>query len=519
MHAHPRPDSRPESIAPRQGIVTLTGYGLRVAIEHGRLALSDGLGGERRVARLSKATCGLKRLVILGHSGTVSLEALRWLHDVNAGVVQIDADGRLVLAWAPLAERPTALRRAQALAAGGEIGNGIVRWLLSEKVSGQAEVAERAGKADATRVIEGLANELGAATDLGTVAHFESQAARAYWDALAETPVEFARRDERKVPEHWKSLGSRKSPLTGSPRSAANPANAILNYLYAILEAETRIAVLTVGLDPSLGLMHTDQANRDSLALDVMEAVRPKVDSWLLDFLATSHFAKQDFFERADGTVRLTSRIASGLAEKTARALLTGKGQLRGMRIRKGVLPTPLTQGNRSVGRAKYRTNPRRDLSTKSPAPDTLRLCRECGSRLPKGRRIFCSPECSAAYDRDVHAPKFAASGMKVLARLRLDGSDPSHGGEVGRKRGASNARRAQERSTWKELGLDVDQEKERFKRDILPRLQDVPLSRIMKATGFSRRYASLARRGLYTPHPVHYEALAMIVAGRQAEP
>ncbi len=44
----------------------------------------------------------------------------------------------------------------------------------------------------------------------------------------------------------------------------------------------------------------------------------------------------------------------------------------------------------------------------------------------------------------------------------------------------------------------------------------DVPLGRIMKATGFSRRHASLAPRGLYTPHPVHYDALAMLVGSRQ---
>jgi hypothetical protein len=98
---------------------------------------------------------------------------------------------------------------------------------------------------------------------------------------------------------------------------------------------------------------------------------------------------------------------------------------------------------------------------------------------------------------------------MQKLARLRSEGRDPSHGGEVGRKRGASNARRGQERSKWKELGLDADREKARFKRDILPLLQGIPLSHIMKATGFSRRYASMARRGLYTPHPAHYDALA----------
>ncbi|MCX6072626.1 MAG: hypothetical protein NTU91_17530, partial [Chloroflexi bacterium] len=61
---------------------------------------------------------------------------------------------------------------------------------------------------------------------------------------------------------------------------------------------------------------------------------------------------------------------------------------------------------------------------------------------------------------------------MAKLSKLRAEGADPSHSGVIGRKRGASNARRAQERAKWMGLGLDVDQEKERFKRDILPLLQ-----------------------------------------------
>jgi hypothetical protein len=68
---------------------------------------------------------------------------------------------------------------------------------------------------------------------------------------------------------------------------------------------------------------------------------------------------------------------------------------------------------------------------------------------------------------------------------------------------------------TWNDFGLDVALEKERFRRDILPGLQGIPLSRIMEAMGFSRRFASLARRGLYTPHPVHYDALATLVGSR----
>ncbi len=42
----------------------------------------------------------------------------------------------------------------------------------------------------------------------------------------------------------------------------------MLNYLYAILEAETRIVAFAMGLDPALGVIHADRPHRDSLACD-----------------------------------------------------------------------------------------------------------------------------------------------------------------------------------------------------------------------------------------------------------
>ncbi len=64
----------------RHGVLVLSGYGLRIAVERGHLVVEDGIGPQRRSARLAKATCGLRRLVVLGHSGTVSLEALQLAH-------------------------------------------------------------------------------------------------------------------------------------------------------------------------------------------------------------------------------------------------------------------------------------------------------------------------------------------------------------------------------------------------------------------------------------------------------
>ena len=61
------------------------------------------------------------------------------------------------------------------------------------------------------------------------------------------------------------------SPLTGSPRLAANPPNAILNFLDALLESEARLAAAALGLDPCMGVLHVDTTARDSLACDLME--------------------------------------------------------------------------------------------------------------------------------------------------------------------------------------------------------------------------------------------------------
>ena len=98
------------------------------------------------------------------------------------------------------------------------------------------------------------------------------------------------------------------------PCRATDPANAILNYLYAILEAEARIAALRMGLDPGLGFLHVDQVSRDSLACDLMEVVRPKVDAHVLDLLQKRTFKKADFFETREGVCRLMPPLTHELA-------------------------------------------------------------------------------------------------------------------------------------------------------------------------------------------------------------
>ena len=78
------------------------------------------------------------------------------------------------------------------------------------------------------------------------------------------------------------------------------------------------VALLAAGLDPGIGIFHSDIDRRPSLTLDAIEAVRPHVDYWLFAYLASSAFANRDFTELSDGEVRLTHPLNSHLAYTTA---------------------------------------------------------------------------------------------------------------------------------------------------------------------------------------------------------
>ncbi|HJQ49551.1 MAG TPA: hypothetical protein VJ838_03465 [Gaiellaceae bacterium] len=98
----------------------------------------------------------------------------------------------------------------------------------------------------------GATSRLGTAGSIDELVWAERVAPLAYWTAWATISVTFAKRDSRVVPEQWHGFEQRGSLLTSSPRLAINPANAILNYLYAILEAQTRLAASPSASTPAL---------------------------------------------------------------------------------------------------------------------------------------------------------------------------------------------------------------------------------------------------------------------------
>lgn len=83
--------------------------------------------------------------------------------------------------------------------------------------------------------------------------------------------------------------------------------NAMLSFLYTVLAHDCASALESVGLDAYVGFMHRDRPGRESLALDLMEELRPVfVDRFVLTLINTREIQAKHFLRQAGGVVLMT---------------------------------------------------------------------------------------------------------------------------------------------------------------------------------------------------------------------
>jgi len=112
--------------------------------------------------------------------------------------------------------------------------------------------------------------------------------------------------------------------------NASDPINALLNYGYAILEAEILRNINAIGLDSSIGLLHELKDGRASLVYDVQELYRWLIDFSVIQLLEEKKLKKSDFIVTENYNIRLRETTAKMLIEKiklnfNSRALYNGK--------------------------------------------------------------------------------------------------------------------------------------------------------------------------------------------------
>ncbi len=187
-------------------------------------------------------------------------------------------------------------RRQYRWADDGEKTASVARWVVLGKVANQRtvlmrEVRERP-EGEGAEALRAAVRRLGKVLEeverAGTVDEIrgqEGEAARAYFGVFdhlitAEKEAFFFR--ER----------SRRPPLDNM--------NSLLSFLYTLLTHDVRAAVEGVGLDPAVGFLHRDRPGRPSLALDLVEELRPVLGDRLALSLVNRRQVQGKGFEKTE---------------------------------------------------------------------------------------------------------------------------------------------------------------------------------------------------------------------------
>lgn len=221
------------------------------------------------------------------------------------------------------------------------------------------------------------------------------------------------------------------------------------------------------------------------MALDLMEPIRPEVETYVLELIAQHTFRSSDFAENADGHVRLLPPLTLELAktlplwgkaigpwvEKVAHAL----GEEIGGKYKAA---TPLTGTNlrRAQDRVRLRKARAGTLTVLATAATVPKQRPSGGAKLPLNRTCL---ECGAIVERTSHqrCPDCWAvtPGQDVETRARR-----------GRRIAASRA----ELDSWRRANPGAAAGPEEFHTVILPFLAAVPLREIMDACGVAKSTA-----------------------------
>jgi CRISPR-associated endonuclease Cas1 len=498
-HNLPQLPNSSKSPINKSGVLTIHGFGVHVRMQSGHLEIEDDAGPERRTIRLARVNHHLRRVVCISDDGFVTLSALKWLSDIGASFVMLDRTGKVLFVTGPTASSDSRVRHAQSLALGNGSALVISKELISGKLRGQENlVRDKLKNFAMADVIAGFSARLNEAENLDAVRLLEAHAAVAYWNAWRDVPILWPKSDGRRVPAHWRTFGTRASPLTGGPRLAINPPNAILNYCFALLESEARLALIALGLDPGIGFLHPARAYRDSLALDVMEAIRPEIEHWLYQWVTTEPLRRADFHETGNGNCRLMSSLCSKLSETapTWGRLVAPWAEFLAQKLSSGirgkpVIATRLTQRNK-----------REVENAMIPAVTHLRpehVCGNCGAKIARGKK-----ECLKCWKRDT---------VKEFNAGRKLAQSP----EAIAKRAHTMLRHRTKIREWKPSDLPAWLTRDVYIKEVQPALARISKSRIRSELGVSEPYSSYIQKGKRVPHPRYWDRLAVLVGMTEA--
>ena len=169
----------------------------------------------------------------------------------------------------------------------GKIANS--RKVITRATRDHAMLVDVPALQAASESLKGILKSIQARESLDELRGLEGSAAKRYFGVFGQLVLQ-----QREV--FYLKERSRRPPLDNM--------NSLLSYLYTLLTYEVASALEAVGLDPYVGYLHVDRPGRPSLALDMMEELRPVfADRLALTLVNRKQIKAKGFTQKESGGV------------------------------------------------------------------------------------------------------------------------------------------------------------------------------------------------------------------------
>jgi CRISPR-associated protein Cas1 len=237
--------------------------------------------------------------ILITTSALITTDALKLAIENNIDVVFLEYNGRpFGRVWHSKLGSITTIRRHQLKLNELEFGTELVKEWIVQKIDNQINHLNKLKLNRSDEKVELIVNNIieiekhkneiinveNLPIDMirGTLEGHEGYSAKVYFKALGEL-----------IPEKYKFNGRSRNP-------ADDQFNCMLNYAYGILYSNVEKACIISGLDPYIGIMHTDNYNKTALVFDLIEMYRGYMDEVVFS-LFSKRKVKNDMFDEIKG--------------------------------------------------------------------------------------------------------------------------------------------------------------------------------------------------------------------------
>jgi len=169
----------------------------------------------------------------------------------------------------------------------GKVAN--CRKVIERAVRDHAMLVDIQTLGQASAALKGILAVIPECKTIGDLMAFEGSAAKIYFSVFDQLILQ--QKEDFKFEER-----TRRPPLDNM--------NSLLSFLYTLLTNEVASALEAVGLDPYVGFLHQDRPGRPSLALDLMEELRPVFgDRLALSLVNRKQIAGKGFTQKESGGI------------------------------------------------------------------------------------------------------------------------------------------------------------------------------------------------------------------------